>query len=169
DYPYVTSSSPTSGGALTGLGIGPGSVDRVVGVAKAFSTRVGSGPMPTELKDELGDRLRGTGENFWDEFGTTTGRPRRCGWLDTVVLRYAAAVNGFTEMFLTKLDILSGFNELKIAVAYHIDGQRYEYPPVTLAETERAEVEYITLSGWQEDITKVKTVGDLPAATCTYV
>src|SRR5690606_36224575 len=93
DYPFVTSSSPTSGGALTGLGFGPLHVDRVVGVTKAFSTRVGSGPLPTELSGELGDRLRGTGQNFWDEYGTTTGRPRRCGWLDTVMLRYAAQVN----------------------------------------------------------------------------
>ena len=169
DYPFVTSSSPTSGGALTGLGIGPRHIDRVMGVAKCFSTRVGSGPMPTELQGELGNRLRGTGENHWDEFGTTTGRPRRCGWLDTVVLRYAAAVNGFTELFLTKLDILSGFDELKIAVAYHIDGVRYEYPPVTLAETERAEVEYITLPGWHEDISKITDVKDLPDATCAYI
>jgi adenylosuccinate synthase len=169
DYPFVTSSSPTSGGALTGLGIGPRHIDRVMGVAKCFSTRVGGGPMPTELQGELGNRLRGTGENHWDEFGTTTGRPRRCGWLDAVVLRYAAAVNGFTEMFLTKLDVLSGFDELKIAVAYHIDGKRYEYPPVTMAELERVEVEYITLPGWQEDITKIKDVGSLPEATCAYV
>ena len=169
DYPFVTSSSPTSGGALTGLGIGPRHIDRVMGVAKCFSTRVGGGPMPTELQGELGNRLRGTGENHWDEFGTTTGRPRRCGWLDAVVLRYAAAVNGFTELFLTKLDVLSGFDELKIAVAYHVDGVRYEYPPVTLSQLERVEVEYITLPGWHEDITKIKDVGDLPEATCAYV
>src|SRR5690606_18120934 len=120
-YPFVTSSSPSVGGALTGLGFGPKHVDRVVGVTKAFSTRVGSGAMPTELEGELGDRLRGTGSNFWDEFGTTTGRPRRCGWLDVVMLRYAAAVNGFTELVITKLDILSGFEELKLAVAYKLD------------------------------------------------
>ncbi len=169
DYPYVTSSSPTAGGALIGLGIGPRHIDRVMGVAKCFSTRVGSGPMPTELFGELGNRMRGTGENHWDEFGTTTGRPRRCGWLDAVVLRYAAAVNGFTEMFLTKLDVLSGFEELKIAVAYHIDGKRYEYPPVTLADLERVETEYITLPGWQQDISRVKNMRDLPDETCAYV
>lgn len=169
DYPFVTSSSPTAGGALTGLGIGPRHIDRVMGVAKCFSTRVGSGPMPTELHGELGNRLRGTGEHHWDEYGTTTGRPRRCGWLDAIILRYAAAVNGFTELFLTKLDVLSGFDELKIAVAYHIDGKRYEFPPVTLSETERAEVEYITLPGWHEDISKVKEVGDLPEATRAYI
>lgn len=169
DYPYVTSSSPTAGGALTGLGIGPKHIDRVMGVAKCFSTRVGSGPMPTELEGELGSRLRGTGENFWDEYGTTTGRPRRCGWLDIVVLRYAAAVNGFTELFLTKLDVLSGFDELKVAVAYHVDGQRYEYPPSTMAELERAEAEYITLPGWHEDISRIKDKRDLPEATRAYV
>jgi adenylosuccinate synthase len=169
DYPFVTSSSPTAGGALTGLGIGPRQIDRVMGVAKCFSTRVGSGPMPTELQGELGNRLRGTGENHWDEYGTTTGRPRRCGWLDAVVLRYAAAVNGFTELFLTKLDVLSGFDELKIAVAYHINGQQYEFPPVTMSELEQAEVEYITLAGWQEDISKVRDVNQLPAATRAYV
>ncbi|MBA3871274.1 MAG: adenylosuccinate synthase [Anaerolineae bacterium] len=169
DYPFVTSSSPTSGGALTGLGIGPRYIDRVMGVTKCFSTRVGGGPMPTELQGELGNRLRGTGENHWDEFGTTTGRPRRCGWLDAVVLRYAAAVNGFTDLFLTKLDVLSGFDELKIAVAYHIGAKRYEFPPVTLSELEHVEVEYITLPGWHEDITKIKDVGNLPEATCAYV
>ncbi len=136
-YPYVTSSSPTVGGALTGLGIGPGSVDRVIGVAKSFSTRVGGGPMPTELEGALGDRLRGTGEHFWDEFGTTTGRPRRCGWLDVVILRYSARINGLTELALTKLDILSGFDQLKIAVAYKIGGAHYAYPPSTVETLER--------------------------------
>ncbi len=169
DYPFVTSSSPTSGGALTGLGFGPGQVDRVLGVAKAFSTRVGGGPMPTELTGELGDRLRGTGEHHWDEFGTTTGRPRRCGWLDAVVLRYAAQVNGFTELFLTKLDVLSGFNELKIAVAYNIDGKQHDFPPSTLAELERAQPVYETLAGWHDDITGVRHVDDLPDAACAYI
>lgn len=169
DYPFVTSSSPTAGGAMTGLGIGPRQIDKVMGVAKCFSTRVGSGPMPTELEGELGNRMRGTGENFWDEFGTTTGRPRRCGWLDAVVLRYATAVNGFTDLFLTKLDVLSGFDEIKIAVAYHVDGQRYEYPPATMAELERAEAEYITLPGWSQDISGIKDKADLPEATRAYV
>ncbi|MBZ0302187.1 MAG: adenylosuccinate synthase, partial [Anaerolineae bacterium] len=151
DYPFVTSSSPTAGGALTGLGIGPLWVDRVVGVAKAYATRVGSGPMPTELHDELGARLRGSGTNFWDEYGTTTGRPRRCGWLDGVILRYAARVSGFTELALTKLDILSGFDELKIAVAYDLDGCRIDYPPSTLHDLERVQPVYETLPGWSED------------------
>lgn len=169
DYPYVTSSSPTAGGALTGLGFGPRYVDRVMGVAKCFSTRVGSGPMPTELEGALGDRLRGTGENFWDEFGTTTGRPRRCGWLDAVVLRYAAQINGFTELFLTKLDVLSGIDELKIAVAYHFDGARHDFPPATLADLERTVPEYITLPGWREDISHVRAVNGLPDSTRAYV
>jgi len=169
DYPYVTSSSPTAGGALIGIGFGPGYVDRVMGVAKCFSTRVGSGPMPTELEGDLASRLRGTGENFWDEYGTTTGRPRRCGWLDAVVLRYAAQVNGFTELFLTKLDVLSGFDEIKIAVGYSIDGKRYEFPPDRLTELEKAEPIYETLPGWSEDITAVRQASDLPAETRTYV
>jgi len=169
DYPFVTSSSPTAGGALTGLGFGPRYVDKVVGVAKCFSTRVGSGPMPTELEGELAERLRGTGEHFWDEFGTTTGRPRRCGWLDAVVLRYAVAVNGFTELVLTKLDVLSGLPELKIAVAYMIDGVRHEYPPSTIAELERAEPIYETFPGWTQDISGARQNSDLPDATCSYI
>ena len=168
-YPYVTSSSPTVGGALTGLGVGAKYIDRVIGVAKAFSTRVGGGPMPTELDGEIATRLRGSGENFWDEFGTTTGRPRRCGWLDVVLLRYAAAVNGFTEMVLTKLDILSGFDELKLAVAYEIDGQEQLFPPATVAELERAQPIYETLAGWQEDIQGVRKFADLPLAAQHYV
>jgi adenylosuccinate synthase len=168
-YPYVTSSSPSVGGTLTGLGFGPGYVERVVGVAKAFSTRVGGGPMPTELNDEIGDRLRGTGENFWDEFGTTTGRPRRCGWLDVVALRYTAMVNGFDEIILTKMDILSGLETLKIAVAYEIDGQRYEYPPSTIEDLERAVPVYEEMPGWTEDVTGVRRMEDLPAAAQAYV
>ncbi|MBI5666616.1 MAG: adenylosuccinate synthase [Chloroflexi bacterium] len=168
-YPFVTSSSPTAGGALTGLGIGPGVVDRVVGAAKSFSTRVGAGPMPTELNDAIGDRLRGTGERFWDEYGTTTGRPRRCGWLDAVMLRYAAQINGCTELVLTKLDILSGFDELKIAVAYRLDGQEIAYPPTTNAELERAEPVYETLPGWSEDISGARRGADLPEAARNYI
>lgn len=168
-YPYVTSSSPTAGGALTGLGVGPLFVERVIGVAKAFSTRVGEGPMPTELHGHIADRLRGTGANFWDEFGTTTGRPRRCGWLDVVMLRYAASVNGLSELMLTKMDILSGFDELKLAVAYQIDGRRHEYPPVTNEQLERAIPIYESLSGWRDDITGCRTLEDLPAAARNYV
>lgn len=168
-YPYVTSSSATAGGALTGLGFGPQYVERVVGIAKVFSTRVGGGPMPTELSGALAERLRGTGENFWDEFGTTTGRPRRVGWLDGVMLRYAAAVNGFTELVLTKLDILTGLDELKIATGYVIDGKHHEYPPITAGELERAQPVYETLSGWGEDVRRARDIGDLPRAARDYV
>jgi len=128
-YPFVTSSTPTAPGALVGLGVGIGSADRVVGVTKAFQTRVGEGPFPTEVFDNTARRLRGTGEHFWDEFGTTTGRPRRVGWLDTVLLRYAVRVNGISELTLTKLDILSGLHPLRICTAYRQDGQiRQELP-----------------------------------------
>jgi adenylosuccinate synthase len=168
-YPFVTSSSPTAGGALTGLGVGPMSVERVLGVAKAFSTRVGGGPMPTELDGAIADQLRGTGENFWDEFGTTTGRPRRCGWLDLVMLRYAVSVNGLSEVMLTKMDILSGIGELKLAVAYEIDGETYEYPPVTNEELEQATAVYETLEGWQEDISGCRTFAELPEAARNYI
>ena len=168
-YPFVTSSSPTAGGALTGLGVGPLFVDKVLGVAKAFSTRVGGGPMPTELEDDVAERLRGSGANFWDEFGTTTGRPRRCGWLDIVMLRYAVSVNGFSEMLLTKMDILSGLDELKLAVAYDIDGQRFEYPPVTNEQLARAKPIYERMPGWAEDISSCRSFSQLPAAARRYI
>jgi adenylosuccinate synthase len=168
-YPFVTSSSPTVGGALTGLGIGPRHLDHVIGVAKSFSTRVGSGPMPTELDGELAQKLRGTGDDFWDEYGTTTGRSRRCGWLDAVMLRYSAYVNGYTDLLLTKLDILSGFDELKIAIAYEIDGERHEFPPGTVADIERAEPVYETLPGWHEDITGARSLDDLPDTAVQYI
>lgn len=169
DYPYVTSSSSIAGGALTGLGFGPLYVDQVIGIAKAFSSRVGAGPMPTELNNEIGDRLRGTGENFWDEFGTTTGRRRRCGWLDGVILHYAARLNGFTEVYLTKLDVLSGLKEVKVAVAYEIDGQRYDFPPTMIADLERAQPVYDTLPGWEENVSGVRHESDLPAAARAYI
>ncbi len=168
-YPYVTSSSPTAGGALTGLGVGPLFVERVLGVAKAFSTRVGSGPMPTELEGAVAESLRGTGTNFWDEFGTTTGRPRRCGWLDIVMLRYAVGINGLSELMLTKMDILSGMDELKLATAYDIDGRRCDYPPVTHEQLEQAVPIYETLPGWQEDIRHCRLFEELPTAAQIYV
>jgi adenylosuccinate synthase len=168
-YPFVTSSSPTAGGAMTGLGIGPMQIERVVGVAKAFSTRVGSGPMPTELNGALADRLRGTGSNFWDEFGTTTGRPRRCGWLDTVMLRYSVAINGFTELLLTKLDILTGFDEILVATAYELDGERLDYPPDTIPQMERVVPIYQRFEGWSEDISTATGPADLPAAVHAYI
>ena len=169
NYPYVTSSAPTVGGAITGLGFGPRYIDRVVGAAKAFSTRVGSGPFPTELNDGIGDRLRGTGENPWDEFGTTTGRPRRCGWLDLVVLRYAVRLNGLTELVINKLDVLSGLPEVKIAVAYEIDGQRVTSVPYDLMAMGRAKPIYDTLPGWTENIMNTRKFADLPAAAQGYI
>ncbi len=169
NYPYVTSSNATAGGALTGLGIGPGAVDRVVGVAKAFCTRVGEGPFPTEQDNPIGDALRGSGENPWDDFGTTTGRPRRCGWLDLVGLRYAAAVNGLTEMALIKLDVLSRFEELQVAVAYEIDGKRVAEMPVDQDAFARAVPVYETLPGWGTDIMDVTRYDDLPGPARAYV
>ena len=168
-YPFVTSSSPTAGGALTGLGVGPLFVDNVLGVAKAFSTRVGGGPMPTELDGAIAEHFRGSGANFWDEFGTTTGRPRRCGWLDVVMLRYAVCVNGLSELMLTKMDILSGLDELKLATAYEIDGDVFQFPPVTNEQLERAKPVYETLPGWSEDISNCRRFNDLPAAARNYI
>jgi adenylosuccinate synthase len=168
-YPYVTSSSPTIGGVFTGLGIGPRWVERIIGIVKAFQTRVGGGPMPTELSGELGSRLRGTGANPWDEFGTTTGRPRRCGWLDGVMLRYSARVNDLTDVCITKLDILTGLDELKICVAYDYRGQQLDHLPLEAAVLAECQPIYETLPGWQEDITGVHRFKDLPPAAQAYV
>ena len=167
-YPFVTSSSPTTGGVLTGLGIGPGEIDRVIGVTKAFQTRVGEGPMPTELSGPIADALRGTGEHPWDEYGTTTG-PRRCGWLDLVLLRYAVRINGLTELVMTKLDVLTGLNPLRVCVAYRYAGQSWEempFGPNALAESEPS---YADLEGWTEEITTARRPEDLPAAAQEYV
>jgi adenylosuccinate synthase len=168
-YPYVTSSHPTVGGVMTGLGIGPQYLGRVVGVVKAYQTRVGAGPMPTELAGELGDRLRGTGAQPWDEYGTTTGRPRRCGWLDAVTLRYAVRVNSLTEMAITKLDVLSRFESLKVCVAYELDGRRVEAFPVDLKVLARCQPIYETVPGWQVDISRAQAFGDLPVQARQYV
>lgn len=168
-YPYVTSSWPTAGGALIGLGIGPREVRRVVGVAKAFSTRVGGGPFPCEVAGEMALRLRGTGENPWDEYGTTTGRPRRVGWLDLVMLRHAVQVNSLTEVALTKLDILSGLPELPVCVAYVLDGQRIAHWPSDFESLARAEPVYEWLPGWEEDVTGVRKREDLPLNAMRYV
>lgn len=166
-YPFVTSSSPTSGGMLTGLGIGPKEVERVVGVAKAYTTRVGAGPFPTELTGDLGERIRQTGH----EFGVTTGRPRRCGWLDAVILRYTAQVNGLTDIALSKLDILSGLPTLRIAVAYELDGERIErFPAEWGADAlDRCRPIYEELPSWTEDIGHVREREDLPAAALAYI
>ena len=164
-YPYLTSSSPTTGGALTGLGFGPGYVDRVVGVAKAYCTRVGNGPFPTELTDSTGDRLREVGR----EYGTTTGRPRRCGWLDGAALRYAVRVNGLTELVLTKLDVLSGIDPLRIATGYELDGHALVTMPVETGVVERVRPVYESLPGWQETISDARRLDDLPAPARDYV
>ncbi|MCL7453170.1 MAG: adenylosuccinate synthase [Anaerolineae bacterium] len=168
-YPFVTSSHPTTGGVLTGLGIGPQYIERVVGVVKAYQTRVGAGPMPTELTGPLGDALRGTGAQPWDEFGTTTGRPRRCGWLDGVTLRYGLRVNGLTEMAITKLDVLSRFDSLQVAVAYEVDGERIETFPADVEVLARCRPVYETLPGWRVDISDARTFRDLPAEAQRYV
>lgn len=168
-YPYVTSSYPTIGGVMIGLGMGPQYIERVVGVVKAYQTRVGAGPMPTELTGELGDRLRGTGTQPWDEFGTTTGRPRRCGWLDAVALRYALRINGLTELAITKLDILSRFESIPVCVAYELDGERTESLPTDLSVLARCQPIYETLPGWQSDIEQVAKFEDLPRAARGYV
>lgn len=168
-YPFVTSSTPTAPGALVGLGLGVGSADRVIGVVKAFQTRVGEGPFPTELEGDLASRLRGTGENQWDEFGTTTGRPRRVGWLDMVLLRYAIRVNGVTEIALTKLDILSGFDRVRICTAYQI-GE--DISPTLLmgpGSLEGIQGVYQELPGWQADLTSIREWADLPAGAREYV
>ncbi|MFN2143153.1 MAG: adenylosuccinate synthase [Candidatus Promineifilaceae bacterium] len=168
-YPFVTSSAPTAGGALTGLGIGPKHVDRIVGVAKAFTTRVGGGPFPTELDGDAASRLRGTGENPWDEYGTTTGRPRRVGWLDLVILYHARRVNSLTEFVVTKLDILSGFDEIPVCVAYELDGERIKHIPADLDQLGRCRPVYETVPGWQENIMQARRLNDLPANARRYV
>lgn len=164
-YPYVTSSSPIAGGACTGLGFGPTKVTEVVGVAKAYTTRVGAGPMPTELHDAVGDHLVEVGH----EFGTTTGRRRRTGWLDAVILRYAARVNGLTQLAITKLDVLSGLDPVRLCVAYDYRGERVEHFPAdgnTLAECTPI---YEEMPGWDEDITAARELDDLPAAARAYI
>ena len=168
-YPFVTSSSPTAGGALTGLGVGPKHVGRIIGVTKAFTSRVGSGPFITELQGDEAVRLRGTGANPWDEYGTTTGRPRRVGWLDLVILHHAHRVNSLTELVITKLDILSGLDEIPVCVAYELDGQTIRHIPADLAVLERCRPVYEVLPGWQEDIMSVTRLQDLPLNAREYV
>ncbi len=168
-YPFVTSSNPTAPGALIGLGVGPVWVNEVIGVAKAFQTRVGEGGFPTELEGEMSDRLRGTGENPWDEFGTTTGRPRRVGWLDLVLLRYAMRVNGFTHLTLTKMDILSGIDPIKLCVGYQRDGVVQRDLPLGTYQMDSYTPVYEQLPGWQEDIQSARTWEDLPVQAQQYV
>lgn len=164
-YPYVTSSNTTIGGLGTGTGVSPRRVERVIGVVKAYTTRVGSGPFPTEDRGEPGERLRERGK----EFGATTGRPRRCGWLDLVALRYAQMINGFTELALTKLDVLSGFSELPVATAYRCEGTLVEQFPPRVELLERCEPVYERLPGWEEELKGCRRLEDLPKAARAYI
>ncbi len=164
-YPFVTSSNPTAGGALTGTGVGPTRIDRVVGVAKAYTTRVGEGPFPTELDDEVGEALRHKG----GEFGVTTGRARRTGWFDAVVMRYATRINGLTDICLTKLDVLSGYPTIPVCVAYEVDGTRIEEMPLDQVGFENAVPVYEELPGWEEDITGCRTFEELPKNAQDYI
>jgi len=164
-YPYVTSSNPSIGSVFTGLGISPDKLGRVCGIVKAYCTRVGHGPFPTELDNDVGALLRSKGM----EFGTTTGRPRRCGWIDVPQLRYCHMINGFTELNLTKLDVLSGFDEVKIGVEYLENGKVIPGMPASLNTYSNISMKYETMPGWKEDITKVKKFEDLPANCQAYV
>jgi len=165
NYPYVTSSSATAGGACTGSGIPPTRVSSVIAVVKAYSTRVGEGPFPTELHDEWGEKLRNTG----GEFGTTTGRPRRTGWYDAPIARYAARINGVSDFVLTKLDVLTGIETIPVCVAYEVDGKRVEDIPMTQRDFAAARPIYEEFPGWTEDISKARSVHDLPPSCQAYV
>jgi len=164
-YPFVTSSSPTAGGACAGSGIGPTRISKVIGIVKAYTTRVGEGPFPTEITDEYGDYLRRTGM----EYGVTTGRPRRCGWFDAVVARYSTRVNGVTDYFLTKLDVLSTLDKVPVCVGYEVDGVRHDEIPMTQTEFHHASPVYEYFDGWWDDISQVRSFTDLPANAQAYV
>ncbi len=164
-YPFVTSSSATAGGACTGSGIPPTRIDQVIGIVKAYTTRVGEGPFPTELNDDAGEHLRKVGA----EYGTTTGRPRRCGWYDAVIARYAARVNGVTDFVLTKLDVLTGLEQVPVCVAYDVNGVRHDEMPVDQGAFHHAVPIYEYLPGWWEDISEARTVDELPANARAYV
>ena len=164
-YPFVTSSNATAGGAATGSGIGPGLFQNVIGIVKAYTTRVGAGPFPTELFDEWGELLRKTGH----EFGTTTGRPRRCGWYDAPIARYSARINGLTDFVLTKLDVLTGIEQIPVCVAYEVDGKRVEEVPVSQSDFHHAKPIYEMFAGWSEDISNCKTFESLPKNAQDYV
>ncbi|HLS40105.1 MAG TPA: adenylosuccinate synthase [Ornithinicoccus sp.] len=164
-YPFVTSSNATAGGACTGSGVPPTRIDRVIGIFKAYSTRVGEGPFPTELHDEMGNFLRNQG----GEFGTTTGRPRRCGWADAVVGRYAQRINGVTDFVITKLDVLTGLEKIPVCVAYDVQGTRYDEMPVSQSDFHHAVPVYEEMDGWTEDISGCRTFEELPANAQAYV
>ena len=164
-YPFVTSSNPTSGGACVGSGVGPTRVDRVIGIVKAYTTRVGAGPFPTELFDEWGEFLQTTG----GEVGVNTGRPRRCGWYDSLMIRHAVRINGFTDIVLTKLDVLTGIEEIPLCIGYEVDGEVHHDMPMTQTEFHHAQPVYETMPGWTEDITGALTFEDLPQNAQNYV
>jgi adenylosuccinate synthase len=164
-YPFVTSSSPTAGGACVGSGVGPTRITKVLGIAKAYTTRVGAGPFPTELTDEMGELLRKVG----GEYGVTTGRARRTGWFDAVIARYATRVNGITDYFITKLDVLSGLEKVPVCVGYQIDGRTHADVPMTQTEFHHAKPVYEYFDGWWEDISAAKTLDELPANARSYV
>jgi adenylosuccinate synthase len=164
-YPFVTSSSTLSGSAMIGAGIGPGTINQVMGITKAYTTRVGSGPFPTEEDNEIGEKLRTTGS----EFGATTGRSRRCGWLDLVALKYAIRLSGITSLALMKLDVLSGFDKINVCLAYELDGQRITEYPVSPGDLARCKPIYETLNGWKEDLTQAKSLKDLPRYAQEYI
>ena len=164
-YPFVTSSNPTAGGACVGAGIGPTRISKVIGIIKAYTTRVGSGPFPTELTDATGEWLRTAG----GEFGVTTGRARRTGWFDAVIARYATRVNGITDLFVTKLDVLSSLDKIPVCVAYEVDGKRHDDIPMTQTEFHHAKPVYEYLDGWWEDISHCRSFDDLPAAAKNYI
>jgi adenylosuccinate synthase len=164
-YPYVTSSSPTSGGASTGSGIPPTKIDSVFGIVKAYTTRVGHGPFPTELIDETGEKLRKIGA----EFGATTGRPRRCGWFDAFLVKYSAMINGVESAAITKLDVLSSFDEIKVCVGYKLNGKSVKSFPTDVDRLSRVQPVYESLKGWNEDITKCTSYSSLPQKTRDYL
>ncbi len=164
-YPYVTSSSTIAGSACVGAAVGPGKIDKVIGITKAYTTRVGSGPFPTELKTEVGQKLRDIGQ----EYGATTGRERRCGWIDLVALKYAIRINGITNISLMKIDVLSGFDEIKICTKYKINGELHEDYPIAVDELNEAEPIYESMPGWSEDLTKLQSFDDVPEACKKYI
>ncbi len=164
-YPFVTSSNATAGGASTGSGVGPGEFKTVIGIVKAYTTRVGSGPFPTELFDDNGEFLRATGH----EYGTTTGRPRRCGWYDAPIARYSARINGLTDFVLTKLDVLTGLKEIPVCVAYEVEGKRVDEVPVSQSDFHHAKPIYENFPGWSEDISSCRTFEELPATAQSYI
>ena len=164
-YPFVTSSNPVAGGVTIGSGVGPSKINKVVGVCKAYTSRVGDGPFPTELFDEVGERIREVGH----EYGTTTGRPRRVGWFDSVVMRHSRRVSGITNLSLNCIDVLSGLDTVKICVAYDLDGERIDYYPASLEQLKRCKPIYEELPGWEEDITGCRSLDELPENARNYV